>query len=439
MEEVKTEERKYCVYMHTNKINNKVYIGQTCQQPPEKRWGLSGWGYKTNKYFWKAIQKYGFDNFEHIIFADELTKEEANKMEMMLIRFYETRDPNKGYNLTDGGEGNVGYHPSPETLSKLSAALRNPSEETRRKMSEAKKGKPGNRRGVKFSEEERMKMREQHKDAQKCVVQLDKDGKFVAEYESIREAHRSTGVPRKGISQCCNHKLLTSGEYQWMFKKDYLQNGATIYKDPIVKPVVQISMDGEFVSRYDSIVQASEATNIRPTDIGACCRNVVKSAGGYQWVFEEKYSDADLTEYTGGNKRSVVQLDKDGRLIRIYSSATEAAEDIGVSSSSITHCCRGHVKSVGEYMWQYYEDYNEQNTVAYKRWGRHMTVIQLSLDLQFINEFQSIKDAIYIVGGYGGYITDCCKGRKKTYKGYIWKYKKDWEEMQCAKSINGKN
>ena len=63
---------------------------------------------------------------------------------------------------------------------------------------------------------------------------------------------------------------------------------------------------------------------------------------------------------------------------------------------------------------------------------------------KFINAINKSKEIIKefkpdFVIGVGGYITDCCKGRKKTYKGYVWKYKKDWEDMQCAKSINGKN
>ena len=53
------------IYLHRNKINNKVYIGQTIQSP-EERW-KNGNGYKGCYYFYNAIQKYGWDNFEHII------------------------------------------------------------------------------------------------------------------------------------------------------------------------------------------------------------------------------------------------------------------------------------------------------------------------------------------------------------------------------------
>ena len=77
MEQVKTEDRRWCVYCHTNMINNKKYIGQTKEQPRERRWGNGGIGYKTQQYFWRAIQKYGWDNFKHEVLYTELTKEEA--------------------------------------------------------------------------------------------------------------------------------------------------------------------------------------------------------------------------------------------------------------------------------------------------------------------------------------------------------------------------
>ena len=438
MKQAKTEDKRWCVYMHTNKANNKVYVGQTCQQPPEKRWGRSGWGYKTNKYFWKAIQKYGFDNFEHIIFADGLTKEEANKMEMMLIRFYETRDPNKGYNLTDGGEGNIGYHPSPETLEKMRIASTNPSEETRRKMSEAKKGKPSHRKGIKLSMEEREKMKEQHKDAQKCVVQIDKDGVCVAEYSSIREAARSTGVPRKGISECCNDKLLTSGGYQWMFKEKFVSQGSTKYSNPIVKPVIQLDKNGEFIARYNSIVRASATTNINKCNISDCCRGELKSAGGFQWIFESDYDALTLKLYEESGTRSVVQLDKSGKIVAIYSSITEASETVGCSESAISHCCRGRYKSVGGYMWVYYEDYEDGTVEPYKRLGRHKPVVQLSLTLTPMSEFPSAKEAAEEVDGYATYITSCCQRKKKTYKGYIWRYKEEMGEISGAISAFSK-
>ena len=71
-------DRNYCVYMHKNKLNNKVYIGITGQKP-ELRWN-EGKGYKYNSHFYAAINKYGwYEGFEHIILYDNLTKEEAER------------------------------------------------------------------------------------------------------------------------------------------------------------------------------------------------------------------------------------------------------------------------------------------------------------------------------------------------------------------------
>lgn len=104
---------KYCVYIHTNKINGKKYVGQTCQKP-EYRWRKDGRGYRSETYFGKAIQKHGWDSFEHEIVASNLTKEEADNFEVLLINKLDTMNPDKGYNLTKGGEGSVGVVRSDE-------------------------------------------------------------------------------------------------------------------------------------------------------------------------------------------------------------------------------------------------------------------------------------------------------------------------------------
>ena len=55
----------------------------------------------------RAIKKYGWDNFEHIIFAEKLDKRQAEKMERLLIAFWETNNSRYGYNIREGG-GSVG-------------------------------------------------------------------------------------------------------------------------------------------------------------------------------------------------------------------------------------------------------------------------------------------------------------------------------------------
>ena len=87
--------------MHTNNINGKQYIGQTCLKP-EYRWN-NGEGFKT-QYFYKAIQEFGWENFSHTILEDNLSNIEADARERYWIKYYNTLIPN-GYNESLGGGG----------------------------------------------------------------------------------------------------------------------------------------------------------------------------------------------------------------------------------------------------------------------------------------------------------------------------------------------
>ena len=77
----------YCVYAHINKINGKIYIGQTIHgDNPVKRWGYNGAHYKAQPYFYNAIQKWGWDSFDHEVIANHLTAKEADEFEKLLIK-----------------------------------------------------------------------------------------------------------------------------------------------------------------------------------------------------------------------------------------------------------------------------------------------------------------------------------------------------------------
>ena len=91
MGEAKTNKEKWCVYIHRNKINNKAYIGYT-KNNPQKRWGKNSYGYQFQRAFARAIKKYpDWDNdWEHIIFMDNLSEEEAKRIEILMIALFKT-------------------------------------------------------------------------------------------------------------------------------------------------------------------------------------------------------------------------------------------------------------------------------------------------------------------------------------------------------------
>lgn len=105
----------YTIYAHKNKINGKIYIGQT-KQEPEKRW-KNGAGYKNCTLFYEAIKKYGWNNFEHIILEQkEMSQEEANNKEDFYIKLYNSKNINFGYNINDGGYKTISPKAEPAAI-----------------------------------------------------------------------------------------------------------------------------------------------------------------------------------------------------------------------------------------------------------------------------------------------------------------------------------
>lgn len=104
------------IYLHKNKINGKCYVGQTIKDRPEKRW-QNGTGYRGNSKFSAAIQKYGWDNFEHIILEKDVPVENLNARENYWIDYYDTIS--NGYNLIYSCDDNTCHSYSEEMRQKI--------------------------------------------------------------------------------------------------------------------------------------------------------------------------------------------------------------------------------------------------------------------------------------------------------------------------------
>lgn len=130
----------FTVYMHITP-SNKRYIGITSKDL-EERFGSNGCLYR-NQIFGRAIKKYGWDSIKHVVVAQNITKEEAKKLEIELIAKYDTTNPKHGYNRSIGGDIPVifGQHHSEETKRKISGSNsgKEISSETRKKISDSVK------------------------------------------------------------------------------------------------------------------------------------------------------------------------------------------------------------------------------------------------------------------------------------------------------------
>ena len=201
----------YCVYMHVNKTNGKVYVGLTGVEP-EERW-RDGKGYHNGTYFRNAIDKYGFDNFEHNIIKDGLTKDEESYWEKYYISLYNSTDRQYGYNMSSGGEH--GGHPqTEETRKKISEnghrqgmKGKKHSDETKRKMSESRTGRE-------FSDESKDKLR---KSALKNIGRLFLCVELNQIFDNLNEAHNATTCPKGAIVLCCQGRQVQSKGYHWEY------------------------------------------------------------------------------------------------------------------------------------------------------------------------------------------------------------------------------
>lgn len=151
----------YTVYMHTNIANGKRYIGITTQDT-KKRWKY-GNGYK-NQLFYRAIKKYGWENFKHDILFTNLTKSQAEAKEIELIAQYKSNSPKYGYNTDNGGK-TIGTH-SEETKLKIGQANKGHTpwknkhhkESTKKKLSILKSGSNNPNYGKTQSRETKLKL-----------------------------------------------------------------------------------------------------------------------------------------------------------------------------------------------------------------------------------------------------------------------------------------
>lgn len=218
----------YIVYMHTSP-SNKRYIGITSQNP-KRRWRKNGEGYKDHIYFWRAIQKYGWDNFKHEILYSDLTKNEACQKEIELIANYNSNDTNFGYNISVGGEsGSKGYKYT---------------EEQRKRMGENRKGEKNGMYGKHHTEESIEKARIKH----------------------LRENLSPDTIYKMSIT-----------------KKGKKRSNESIRKQIETISNKVICIETSIV--YDSTKDAGRLNNIDSSSIAKVCRGERKTAGGYHWRY----------------------------------------------------------------------------------------------------------------------------------------------------------
>lgn len=197
---MKTYQESYCVYCHKSKVNGKVYVGMT-KMKPEYRWN-HGKGYESSARFSEAIKQYGWESFEHIILDENLTRDQAILKEKEYISLYEATNPEKGFNVSCGGDKPFeGLHHTDDARSRISKKLklREFSDEHKANISKSKSGV-------------------NHHMAKK-VVQYTKDGKYIKTWDYMNEAAKTLGIQKGNISLACLNKRPSAGGYLWKYEE----------------------------------------------------------------------------------------------------------------------------------------------------------------------------------------------------------------------------
>ena len=402
------ENGSYCVYVHTSP-SGKMYVGQTGVKP-EKRWGKNGIRYLskrqngayTHPAFANAILKYGWDNFDHEIIASHLTKEEADNFEKLLIEKLNTMNPEYGYNCTSGGTNGL------------------PSEETRRRLSESHKGEKHHMYGKHCSEETKRKLSEAHKgrvvsEETKRKISEANMGRTHSE-ETLKKMSESqkgkvlSEEHKKKISE--SHKGLTPSE-ETRKKLSESHKGIVPSEETLKK--MSESLSGEKNPNYGKPMSDEQR------------KKISESTKGEKHHMYGKHFDENRKKNIkkSQNMCKVAQYDLQKNLIKIWDCMSDIERELGIYRANISACCRGKRKKAGDFIWQYYED---ASTNEYSSWHNGKQVAQYSLSGQLICVFKSLTEAKLKTGvSYTG-ISACCKGKRYTAGGFVWKYYEDIEK-----------
>ena len=322
-----------------------MYIGIThdiC-----KRWRGNGCAYKSNLHFWQAIQKYGWDGFQHEIIYENISHEEACQREIELIAKYNACDRLYGYNKSPGGDSPLVIHCGGDHH----FFGKHLSKEHRQKLSEAKKGEHHPWYGKHLPEETRKKIGDANR------------GRSISEEQ--KEQHRQANLGKKASKETREKMSIAQKN-----RKRPPDIGKRISDGKAKKPVIQLSLSGEVIQIFPSVSQAAKEFQIASGSICKCCKGTLGSSGGFKWAYADEVDlrqmntipEKELAELIGagikiGNakqRKQVLQMTLSGEFVKIWPSLTEAARENGLDVSSVCQCCKGVIQTSGGYIWKYF-------------------------------------------------------------------------------------
>ena len=262
----------WTIYKITNKINGKIYVGQT-YRTPEERWDdhrREAWRHTTPMA--RAIVKYGWDNFQPEVIDTAITQKEANEKERYWIAYYQTcigayGDDAKGYNLTPGGDGVPKITPDEDKyiydLWQKNYYMKDIGKLINRDEITVKRALL--RMGI--TQEE---IHSRHSYVYRTVYVYNLKGELINTFPSLKDAVLAyPNISRGSISQVIRHIAVSTHQLIFLYEDelDKLQEHLDRSKKRHYGGVKSVNIITQEEQRFESVVAAGKAFKVHPKTI----------------------------------------------------------------------------------------------------------------------------------------------------------------------------
>lgn len=182
------------------------------------------------------------------------------------------------------------------------------------------------------------------------VRQYDKNGNFIAEYKTIREASIENNITYGNIIRCAKGERNVAGGYVWRFISD--KNSNVKYDNKVKKPVVQLSASGEYIKTFNSIVDAAKKINASANSIARCCSQLdVNKVCGYIWRFLDNY---DVNEFSIFKGKKILEYTTKDVFIKEHNNIHSLIKETGYDLIKILKTIKGEQLTAYRRKWKIY-------------------------------------------------------------------------------------
>lgn len=190
------------------------------------------------------------------------------------------------------------------------------------------------------------------------------------------------------------------------------------------RPVVCLTLSGEFVKRYDSAGKAESEDGFNNVNVLLNCKGELRSCKGYMFMFEDDYNKHGAKKYkmpTPNGCRKIIQCDLNGNFIKEFSSVSEASRETGIYRTTISGVLTGNYKSAGGFIFAYKENFPIKDLNAYQKNKKGRKIAQLNPETnEVINVFERISEAGKKLGVNYKCIHKVLDLPDRTAYGYKW-------------------